>query len=66
MQDLSWIKGIFETYKRNLDNRWERDESMDPQELRWKRQAADEILDELKDFIRKANEVTRKQKVKND
>lgn len=61
-QDLSWLQGIFETYKTNLDVRWDQGDDMTPGELRWKRQAANEILEEIKDFIRKANEVTRKQK----
>lgn len=63
MQDLTWIKTLFDNYKKGLETGF--DEGwVTVHDYKYKRQAADELLDQIKRFIKDANEVVNQQNSK--
>lgn len=58
-QDLTWIKILFENYKKGLKTGFD-DGYVTIHDYKYKTEAADELLEQIKGFIREANAVVEK------
>lgn len=62
MQDLTWIKVIFENYKKKFSKEALSDGHCTIPEHKYKTEAADELLTEIKTFIKEANKIVESQR----
>lgn len=60
MQDLTWIKVLFENYKKKYSSEALSEGRCNVPQHLYKSEAADELLNEIKTFIKEANLVVKK------